>query len=73
MVDNQPEMQSGRIRNGWIRVRSLFSLEDAAVAAVTRLQEDLPAVAMIPEPTAAVEGHRRATAGRRATGRLQPQ
>ena len=34
----------------------LFSLEDADVAAVTRLQEDLPAAAMIPEPTAAVEG-----------------
>ena len=31
------------------------ALEDAAVAAVTRLQEDLPAVTMIPEPTAAVD------------------
>ena len=32
-----------------------LSLEDAAVAAVTRLQEDLPVLAMIPEPTAAVD------------------
>ena len=32
-----------------------LSLEDAAVAAVMRLQEDLPALTMIPEPTAAVD------------------
>jgi hypothetical protein len=31
------------------------SLEDAAVAAVTRLQEDLPTLTMIPPATAAVD------------------
>ena len=74
MVDNQPEMQR-KDPPEWKDPRPLpLSLEDAAVAAVTRLQEDLPAVTMIPEPTAAVEESTgRLQPVEESTGRLQPQ
>ena len=61
MVDNQPQLQF-RKGSGCIEEQSgrdplplPLSLEDAAVAAVARLQEDLPALTMILEATAAVD------------------